>query len=139
MDGKALPEATVKLLRLTLTKDRYKTERGNETLFDSSYMLDASQSPSHIDILGTEGDLKSLSEEATSGSTGYQPVPLVWTFFEGGGVTRSVLVCTEPGIPTGFRLQAQGCEERATLGKSPGWTTTPNGVASGIEPENGDA
>ena len=58
VDGKPLPEATVKLLRLTLTKDRYKTERGDETLLDSSYKLDRSQSPPQIDILGTEGDLK---------------------------------------------------------------------------------
>ena len=58
VNGKPLPEATVKLLRLTLTKDRYKTEKGNEVLFDSSYKLDPSQNPPHINIVGTEGDLK---------------------------------------------------------------------------------
>jgi uncharacterized protein (TIGR03067 family) len=58
VDGKPLPEATVKLLRLTLTKDRYKTEKGTEVLFDSEYILDASQAPAHIDIVGTAGALK---------------------------------------------------------------------------------
>jgi uncharacterized protein (TIGR03067 family) len=58
IDGKALPEATVKHLRLTLTKDRYRTEKGTEVLFDSTYVLAASHSPPHIDIVGTEGDLK---------------------------------------------------------------------------------
>ena len=33
-------------------------------------------------------------------------------------------------IPKGFRNQAQGCEERATLGKSSGRNFNPNGVAS---------
>src|SRR5258708_559448 len=39
VDGKPLPDATVKLLRLTLTKDHYKTEKGTEVLFDSSYTI----------------------------------------------------------------------------------------------------
>ena len=58
VDGKPLAEATAKLLRLTLTKDRYKTEKGTEVLFDSDYVLDASQNPPQIDIVGTEGDFK---------------------------------------------------------------------------------
>jgi uncharacterized protein (TIGR03067 family) len=45
-------------LRLTLTADRYKTERGEQVLFDSTYRLDAKQDPPHIDMIGTEGDLK---------------------------------------------------------------------------------
>jgi uncharacterized protein (TIGR03067 family) len=58
VNGKPLSEATVKLLRLTLTKDRYKTEKGAEVLFDSTYTLDAAKDPKQINILGTEGDLK---------------------------------------------------------------------------------
>ena len=33
-----------------------------------------------------------------------------------------------PGIPTGFRPKAQGCEARATLGKRPKKITTPTGL-----------
>src|SRR5882672_2419873 len=58
INGKQMPEATVKLLRLTLTKDRYKTEKGDEVLFDSTYTLDAAKNPKQINIVGTEGDLK---------------------------------------------------------------------------------
>jgi uncharacterized protein (TIGR03067 family) len=58
VNGKPLPDATVKLLRLNLTKDQYKTVKGNETLFESSYTLEPSRNPPHINIVGTEGDLK---------------------------------------------------------------------------------
>jgi uncharacterized protein (TIGR03067 family) len=58
INGKEVPEATVKLLRLTLTKDRYKTEKGDEILFDSTYTLDAAKNPKRINIVGTEGELK---------------------------------------------------------------------------------
>jgi uncharacterized protein (TIGR03067 family) len=58
VDGKALPEETVKQFRLTLTSTRYKTEKGSQVLFDSDYTLDSSQKPPHIDIVGTEGDFK---------------------------------------------------------------------------------
>jgi uncharacterized protein (TIGR03067 family) len=61
VDGKPLAEATVKLLRLTLTNNRYRTQRGTEVLFDSEYTLDTSQSPAHIDIVGTEGEFKGRS------------------------------------------------------------------------------
>ena len=57
VNGKPLPEATVNLFRLILTKDRYKTTKGAETLFESSYTLDNSHTPHHINIVGTEGDL----------------------------------------------------------------------------------
>ena len=57
VDGRALPEAKVKLLRLTLTRDRFKTETGPEVLFDSTYTVDAAKSPKQINMLGTEGDL----------------------------------------------------------------------------------
>jgi uncharacterized protein (TIGR03067 family) len=55
-DGKPLPDATVQKLRLTLTQDKYTTQRGNQTLFDSTYKIDASRKPKHIDIIGTEGE-----------------------------------------------------------------------------------
>ena len=58
VDGKPLSEDIVKLLRLVLTKDRYRTEKGDAVLFDSEYTVDASHEPAHIDIVGTEGDLR---------------------------------------------------------------------------------
>jgi uncharacterized protein (TIGR03067 family) len=58
-DGKPLPDDVAKMLRLTITKEgSYKTERGDQVLFDSTYQLDAKQDPPHIDMIGTEGDLK---------------------------------------------------------------------------------
>jgi len=44
-------------LRLTLTADRYKTERGEQVLFDSTYKINAAKSPAQIDMIGTEGEL----------------------------------------------------------------------------------
>ena len=58
IDGKPLAEGTAKELRLTMTTDRYKTERGDQVLFDSTYTLAASKTPAEIDMVGTEGDLK---------------------------------------------------------------------------------
>jgi len=55
-DGKPLPEAIVKELKLTLTKDQYKTEKGNVVLFDGLYKIDAAQLPKHIDITAPEGE-----------------------------------------------------------------------------------
>jgi uncharacterized protein (TIGR03067 family) len=57
VDGSSLPDETVQALSLTLTRDRYKTERGSEVLFDSAYTLDPSQNPKHIAMVGTEGKL----------------------------------------------------------------------------------
>jgi uncharacterized protein (TIGR03067 family) len=58
IDGKPLAAETAKELRLTLTADRYKTERGPQVLFDSTYKIDAAKMPAQIDMIGTEGDLK---------------------------------------------------------------------------------
>jgi len=58
IDGRPLVPDTAQELRLTLTADRYKTERGNQVLFDSTYQVDASKTPAQIDMIGTEGDLK---------------------------------------------------------------------------------
>jgi uncharacterized protein (TIGR03067 family) len=43
-------------IRLTLTETRFTTRRGDETLFDSSYTADPSQSPMQIQMIGTGGD-----------------------------------------------------------------------------------
>jgi uncharacterized protein (TIGR03067 family) len=57
VDGKRLPDETCASLRLTLTEHRYKTEKGSEVLFDSTYTIDASKHPNEINMVGTEGDL----------------------------------------------------------------------------------
>ena len=57
VNGRPLPDATVKQLRLTLTGGRYKTEKGSEVLFDSSYTTDPAKNPKEIIMVGTEGDL----------------------------------------------------------------------------------
>jgi uncharacterized protein (TIGR03067 family) len=57
IDGKTLAEETAKKLRLTLTKDGgYKTQRGKQVLFDSTYKIDPRKRPKHIDLIGTEGE-----------------------------------------------------------------------------------
>jgi uncharacterized protein (TIGR03067 family) len=55
-DGKPLPEDIVKQLKLTLTKDKYKTEKGTVLLFDGVYKIDAKQRPKYIDITAPEGE-----------------------------------------------------------------------------------
>jgi uncharacterized protein (TIGR03067 family) len=57
VDGRPLPKETTDLLRLTLTQNRYKTEKGSEVLFDSTYTIDPSKNPKQISMIGTEGDL----------------------------------------------------------------------------------
>ncbi len=54
-DGKPLAQEVVKQLRLTLTADKYKTELGQQVLFESTYRIDAAKKPKQIDIIGTEG------------------------------------------------------------------------------------
>jgi uncharacterized protein (TIGR03067 family) len=58
IDGRPLAGDTVGQLRLTMTADRYKTERGDQVLFDSTYTIDTGKQPAQIDMVGTEGDLK---------------------------------------------------------------------------------
>ena len=57
VDGNALPAETIKLLRLRVTETRYTTDKGTETLFDSTYRVDRSTTPAQIFMLGNEGDL----------------------------------------------------------------------------------
>ena len=47
----------MKKLRLTVTDTRYKTERADQVLFDSTYRLDTAKAPAQINMVGTEGDL----------------------------------------------------------------------------------
>jgi uncharacterized protein (TIGR03067 family) len=58
VNGRKLDEATVKSLKLTLRGEQYKTERGEDVLFDSTYSLDTKTDPKRIDMIGTEGELK---------------------------------------------------------------------------------
>ena len=58
-DGKEVDEATIKKLRLTLTKEgAYKTTLGDRTLFDSTCKIDSTKTPKSIDMIGTEGENK---------------------------------------------------------------------------------
>ena len=57
INGKILPDSSVKKLHLTMTATRYKTERNDEVLFDSTYQLDTTKVPARINMVGTEGDL----------------------------------------------------------------------------------
>src|SRR3954469_18575068 len=56
VDGKPLPDKVAKELRLTITAERYKTERAEEVLFDSTYRLDPPTDPKQIEMTATEGD-----------------------------------------------------------------------------------
>lgn len=56
VSGQTIPPAEIGAIRLTLTATRFTTTRGAETLFDSSYTADASQSPMQIQMIGTGGD-----------------------------------------------------------------------------------
>ncbi len=58
-DGQPLADETVKKLRLTLTKaGGYKTELGEQVLFDSTCQINAGKQPRQIDMIGTEGASK---------------------------------------------------------------------------------
>ena len=57
-NGQKIPEEKAAQLRLTLTSNQFKTQLGEQVLFDSTYTLDVSKSPAEIEMLGNEGDLK---------------------------------------------------------------------------------
>ena len=57
-NGERMADEKAKKLRLTLTADRYKTEMGDQVLFDSTYTINTAKTPAQIDIIGTEGELK---------------------------------------------------------------------------------
>jgi uncharacterized protein (TIGR03067 family) len=56
ISGQVLTGEEVEAIRLTLTETRFTTQRGAETLFDSSYTADATTSPMRIEMIGTGGD-----------------------------------------------------------------------------------
>jgi uncharacterized protein (TIGR03067 family) len=58
IDGQPLAAETAKSLTLVLTGDRYKSQRGDQVLFDSSYTTDAKKTPKQIDMIATEGEFK---------------------------------------------------------------------------------
>src|SRR5688572_7445692 len=52
VNGRKLDDEIAQSLKLTLHGDQYKTERGDQVLFDSSYSVDATVDPQHIDMVG---------------------------------------------------------------------------------------
>lgn len=54
VSGQSLSGDTVNTIRLILTATRFTTRRGSETLFDSTYTADSTQSPMHIEMIGVE-------------------------------------------------------------------------------------
>ena len=52
VNGRKLDDEVAKSLKLTLQGEQFKTERGNQVLFDSTYSVDNSVNPPHIDMLG---------------------------------------------------------------------------------------
>ena len=52
VNGRKLDDAIARSLKLTLDGEQYKTERGDQVVFDSSYSIDTSVNPPHINMLG---------------------------------------------------------------------------------------
>ena len=57
VNGASLTDEVVQELVLNLTEDRFKTQSGDEVLFDSTYRVDTAKNPAHINMLGNEGEL----------------------------------------------------------------------------------
>ena len=57
-NGSQLSAEKASQLRLTLTDKQFKTQLGEQVLFDSTYTLDSAKTPAEIEMLGNEGDLK---------------------------------------------------------------------------------
>jgi uncharacterized protein (TIGR03067 family) len=58
VSGQEIPAGEVNTIRLTLTTTRFTTQRGGETLFDSSYTADPTATPMQIEMIGTGGDFE---------------------------------------------------------------------------------
>ena len=56
--GQQMPAERVQQLKLTLSATQFKTQLGEQVLFDSTYTLDTAKTPAQIEMIGTEGDLK---------------------------------------------------------------------------------
>jgi uncharacterized protein (TIGR03067 family) len=52
VNGRKLDDATAKSLKLTLDGEQYKTELGDEVVFDSTYSVNNSINPPQIDMVG---------------------------------------------------------------------------------------
>ena len=57
-NGSKLADEKAAHLRLTMTEKQFKTQLGEQVLFDSTYTVDATKTPAEIEMLGNEGDLK---------------------------------------------------------------------------------
>jgi uncharacterized protein (TIGR03067 family) len=52
INGRKLDDTIAASLKLTLNGEQYKTERGDQVLFDSTYSVDTRVNPPHIDMVG---------------------------------------------------------------------------------------
>src|SRR5688572_8342994 len=52
INGRKLDDSVTASLKLTLSGTQYKTQRGDEVLFDSTYSIDRSKNPPHLDMVG---------------------------------------------------------------------------------------
>jgi uncharacterized protein (TIGR03067 family) len=52
VNGRKLDESVTASLKLALNGTQYTTKRGDEVLFDSTYSIDTSKNPPHIDMVG---------------------------------------------------------------------------------------
>ena len=52
INGRQLDDCVAKSLTLTLDGEQYKTQRGDEVLFDSTYSVDPGQTPPQINMVG---------------------------------------------------------------------------------------
>jgi uncharacterized protein (TIGR03067 family) len=98
-DGKPFPEEIVQQLRLTITKEGgYKTELGDQVLFDSTCRVDPAAAPKQLDMIGTEGETQGKAAQG------------IYTL-EGDSLT----ICyTMPGKPRPTQLESAAGSE-ATL------------------------
>ena len=58
VSGEKFSGEDVNTIQLILTETRFTTRRGGETLFDSSYSINAMKSPMEIEMIGTGGDFE---------------------------------------------------------------------------------
>jgi uncharacterized protein (TIGR03067 family) len=52
VNGRKLDDETANSLKLTLNGEQFKTERGDQVLFDSTYSVDVNANPPHINMVG---------------------------------------------------------------------------------------
>src|SRR6185436_1002005 len=54
VNGEEMPADAVRTIQLILTATRFTTRRGGQTLFDSSYSVNAAKVPNEIEMIGIE-------------------------------------------------------------------------------------